>query len=75
MDARTRPCRSRLGEAAEVLNVSESTVRRCSADGDSVERLARRRRYADVVRNAKAPARFRWPRRNRRGRSSTDERI
>jgi excisionase family DNA binding protein len=74
MDARMRPRWLKVGEAAELLNVSESTIRRCLADGelegikvrgavradrDSIGRMARKRRYADVARGEKGSAR-RW---------------
>ena len=90
MEDRTRPRGSKAGEAAEAPDVGEPTARRGLADGDlegivvrgavraarlDLERLARRRRYAGVVRSAKAPARFRWPSSNRRGRGSTRERT
>ena len=74
MDREKHPRWLRVGDAAHELSVSESTIRRCLADGDlagikvrgavrvdraSIERMATKRRYADVVRGRKAPAR-RW---------------
>ncbi len=74
MDGEKQPRWLRVGDAAHELNVSESTIRRCLADSDlegikvrgavrvdrdSIERMARTRRYADVVQGGKGPAR-RW---------------
>jgi len=80
MDREKQPRWLRVGDAAHELSVSESTIRRCLTGGDlegikvrgavrvdrdSIERMARRRRYADVVRGKKGSARQWLPRLSR----------
>ena len=80
MDKGNQPRWIRVRDAARALNVSESTIRRCLTGGDlegikvrgavrvdrdSIERMARKRRYADVVRGGKGPAHHWLPRLSR----------